>query len=72
MAKNLRAKLPPTDTLCIYDRNTEATSKFVQEVGVASSSAEVGEDGMNIAIASSARNVAEKCVRPDASVSYHV
>ncbi|KAL9128681.1 MAG: hypothetical protein Q9217_002674 [Psora testacea] len=60
MAKNLQAKLPPTDTLVIYDKNTETTSQFVQEVGVAASTAAVEEKGVNVEIASSVRNVAEK------------
>ena len=33
MAKNLRAKIPASDTLVVFDRNAEATAKFVQEVG---------------------------------------
>ena len=51
MAKNLRAKIPKKDTLLINDRNTEATDKFVQEVG----------DG--VVVAKSPREVAEKSVR---------
>ncbi|KAG8628117.1 hypothetical protein KVT40_003990 [Elsinoe batatas] len=31
MAGNLRAKLPPTDTLIVYDVNSDATSKFKSE-----------------------------------------
>ena len=64
MAKNLRAKIAPSDVLLIHDRNTEATTKFRQEVGVASSSVDAGEKGMNIELASSAREVAERSVRP--------
>ena len=63
MAKNLRAKLPPNDTLYIYDKNKEATSKFLQEVGIAAGSAGAGERGMNIEIAACVRDVAEKSVR---------
>ena len=65
MAKNLRAKIPASDTLVIHDRNKEATANFIHEVGVA------GDDStsnspmglMGIEIASSPRAVAEKAVR---------
>ena len=63
MAKNLRAKIKASDVLLIHDRNTEATTKFLQEVGIASSSVGAGEKGMNIEVASSAREVAERSVR---------
>lgn len=33
MAKNLRAKIPATDTLLICDTNPNATKKFVEEAG---------------------------------------
>ena len=58
MAKNLRAKLPPSDQLFIHDRNTQATSDFVQEVG-----------GSNVEVASSVREGAEKSVRDAHSLS---
>ena len=51
MAKNLRAKMSKGDTLVINDRDTEATAKFVEEVG----------DGVEVA--KSVREVAEKSVR---------
>lgn len=50
MAKNLRTNVPASDTLVVYDRNTEATAKFVQEVGA------------GIEVANSPRGVAEKSV----------
>ena len=53
MAKNLRAKIPASDTLIIHDRNTEATTNFLQHVGGESKGTEV---------ASSPRVVAEKSV----------
>lgn len=62
MAKNLRAKIPPTDTLVIHDRNTEATSKFVQEIGMAASSPDAEGKGMGIEVVNSPRAVAEKAV----------
>lgn len=62
MAKNLRAKIPKTDTLVVYDRNTEATSKFVQEIGMAASSPDADGKGMGIEVVKSPRAVAEKSV----------
>ena len=65
MAKNLRAKIPASDTLVIHDRNKEATDNFIHEVGIArdesGSNSEMGL--MGIEIASSPRKVAEKSVR---------
>lgn len=65
MAKNLRAKIPASDTLIIHDRNKEATSSFMQEVGIArdnpTSNNQMGL--MGIEVASSPRAVAEKAVR---------
>ena len=53
MAKNLRARIPEDDTLVIHDRNTEATTKFVEELGA---------KGDNIQVVGSPRAVAEKSV----------
>lgn len=63
MAKNLRAKIPATDTLVVYDRNTDATKRFVQEVGIVSSSAGAPEIGTGIEVARGPREVAERSVR---------
>jgi len=52
MAKNLRQKIPATDTLYIQDVNSTATSNFVQELA-----------GHSVVVAKSAREVAEKAVR---------
>ena len=64
MAKNLRAKIPASDTLIIHDRNKDATASFINELGIAkdnsSSNNEMGL--MGIEIASSPRAVAEKAV----------
>ena len=64
MAKNLRAKIPASDTLIIYDRNKDATANFINEVGIArENSTSNNEMGlMGIEIASSPRAVAEKSV----------
>ena len=72
MAKNLRAKIPASDTLIIHDRNKEATSDFIQEVGIArdnpTSNNEMGL--MGIEIASTPRKVAEKAVGLRVSYSH--
>ena len=57
MAKNLRAKIPRSDTLYIYDSNTVATSTFVQDV----SSTTEGKGGL-VEVAANPREVAEKAV----------
>jgi hypothetical protein len=51
MAKNLREKIPKSDTLYIQDVNTDATTKFVQEF-----------PDYPIVVAKSAREVAENAV----------
>ena len=66
MAMNLRAKLPPTDNLFIYDKNTETSSKFLQEYGDLKAGAGSAQTGRSIEIAPSARAVAEKSVCDDA------
>ena len=64
MAKNLRAKIPASDTLIIHDRNKDATSNFIQEVGIAKDNATSNNEMglMGIEVASSPRVVAEKAV----------
>ncbi|KAK9371768.1 6-phosphogluconate dehydrogenase [Lipomyces chichibuensis] len=52
MAKNLRSKIPPSDTLFICDTNANATAKFVQELSAT--------DKFDIRVAKSARELAEK------------
>lgn len=49
MAKNLRAKIPKSDTMVINDVNDAATQQFVEEFG-------------NVTIAKSVREVAEQTV----------
>ena len=56
MAQNLRAKISSSDRLVIHDRNTEATTKFMQEAGG------TANEDMVIEVASSPRQVAEKSV----------
>ena len=54
MAKNLRTKIPSSDTLVVHDRNEDATARFVQEMG---------NTGSGVEVAPSVRGVAEKAVR---------
>ena len=65
MAKNLRSKIPASDSLIVHDRNKDATASFIQEVGIAKDSANSNSEMglMGIEIASSPRAVAEKAVR---------
>ena len=63
MAQNLRAKIPSSDTLVIHDRNTEATTRFMQEAGG------TANKDMGIEVASSPRQVAEKSVSTSSIVS---
>ncbi|KAK9366600.1 6-phosphogluconate dehydrogenase [Lipomyces kononenkoae] len=53
MAKNLRTKIPPSDTLIVCDIDASATAKFVQEVTDGSSK-------LDIQVAKNARELAEK------------
>lgn len=62
MAKNLRAKVPESDTLVIFDTNAAAIQRFVEEVGIAPSSVGATDKGTGLHIASSPREVAEKSV----------
>lgn len=54
MARNLRAKIPESDTLVIYDTNTATTQKFLSEAA-----------GKNIEVASLPKDVAERSVSLD-------
>lgn len=49
MAQNLRAKLPSSDKLVIFDKNEDATSRFVKE-------------NQDTEVASNVRDVVEKSV----------
>lgn len=49
MAQNLRAKLPSSDKLVIFDKNEDATSRFAN-------------DNQDTEVANSVREVAEKSV----------
>jgi hypothetical protein len=51
IAKNLRAKVPVTDTMIIYDLNTDITQRFLDE-----------HDGKGVEIANTPREVADGSV----------
>lgn len=57
MARNLRAKIPASDTLIVHDVNEEAMRKLVNEAKAAGGSAQAVE------ITDSPRALAEKAVR---------
>ena len=54
MAKNLREKLPKTDTLLINDVNKDAVGKFVEELS-----------GFTVHATGSPREIAERAVRTE-------
>lgn len=58
MAKNLRAKLPSSDKLIIFDKNEAATSQFAK-------------DNQGTEVATCVREVAEKSVRLSTSALSH-
>jgi hypothetical protein len=62
MAKNLRAKIPASDTLIIRDVNEEAMKRFAAEAQEAARSNGAGANEGQVEIAASAREVAEKSV----------
>lgn len=55
MARNLQAKLPSSDTLRVFDINTESIHKFVNETKALGS-------GAAVTIAANAREAAEDSV----------
>lgn len=63
MAKNLRAKIPATDTLIVRDVNEDASKIFVEEARETARSAGAAEDTYKVEIAGCPREVAEKSVR---------
>jgi hypothetical protein len=62
MAKNLRAKIPASDTLIIRDVNKDAMQRFVEETKTAISDSSAPGNTLRIEIADNAREVAEKAV----------
>lgn len=62
MAKNLRAKIPASDTLIVRDVNEEAAKRFVAEAQEAARNNGAGANEGRVEIAETAREVAEKSV----------
>ena len=69
MAKNLRAKIPPSDLLTVYDVNTSATKQFAEELGIVASNTDAPGKGTGIHLANDPREVAEKSVSTPISFS---
>ena len=62
MAKNLRAKIPATDTLIVRDVNEDASKRFVEEARQTARETGAAEDTYKVEIAGCPREVAEKSV----------
>lgn len=62
MAKNLRAKIPITDTLVIRDVNEDVMKKFVEESKEIAKSSGGNEGTYKVEVADGPREVAEKSV----------
>jgi 3-hydroxyisobutyrate dehydrogenase len=62
MAKNLRAKIPASDTLIVRDVNEAATERFVKEAQEIAQNSGAGADEYKVEIATDAREIAEKSV----------
>jgi 3-hydroxyisobutyrate dehydrogenase len=62
MAKNLRAKIPASDTLIVRDINEDAMKRFVAEAQEAARSTGAGAGEGLVEIAENTREVAEKSV----------
>ncbi|KAF9885887.1 hypothetical protein FE257_012267 [Aspergillus nanangensis] len=60
MAKNLRAKIPATDTLMIRDVNEDASKRFVKEIQEIARSSGSEPDSLKVVIAENARDLAEQ------------
>ncbi|KAJ5756768.1 hypothetical protein N7533_006311 [Penicillium manginii] len=60
MAKNLRAKIPASDTLIIRDVNKDAMTRFVEESQEIARSSGAGAEVGQVEVAENAREVAEK------------
>lgn len=52
MARNLQAKLPPSDHICLFDINTIATDKLVQEMSTSQTGGATVETAKSVADAS--------------------
>lgn len=62
MAKNLHAKIPPSDRLIIRDVNEESTARFVREARDTAKSSGASNVLPEVIVADNAREIAEKSV----------
>lgn len=62
MAKNLRAKIPASDTLIVRDINEDAMKRFATEAQEAARSNGAGANEGQVELAETPREVAEKSV----------
>lgn len=62
MAKNLRAKIPASDTLVVRDVNQDNAQRFTEEARQEARNAGAAEDEWKVEVAGCARDVADKSV----------
>jgi hypothetical protein len=62
MAKNLRAKIPASDTLIVRDVNQDNAQRFTEEARQEARNAGAAEDEWKVEVARCARDVADKSV----------
>lgn len=70
MAKNLRAKIPATDTLIIRDVNEAASKRFVEETRETVRSSGLEPGSMKVVVAQNAREIAEQSVSTHSVFSF--
>lgn len=62
MAKNLRAKIPASDTLIVRDVNQDTAKRFVEESKADAKAQGAREGSFKVEIAENARDIADKSV----------
>lgn len=62
MAKNLRAKIPASDTLIVRDVNSDTAQQFAEEAKQEATKNGAKDDAWKVEIGESARDIAEKSV----------
>lgn len=62
MAKNLRAKIPASDTLIVRDINQDTAKRFAEEAKADAKAQGAKEGSYTVEIADSARQIADKSV----------
>lgn len=63
MARNLRSKMPSSNTLMIFDINNDVMGQFVKEAREDARGSGTADDARQVTVATSARYLAEKAVR---------